>query len=108
MREVRVDLHGYDVKTATDLAFDKVREAYRNGYERVELLHGAADVSEPVESGRGRIKWELREMVRRGEFDAFVERDRTWLKAGSIVLYLKRNPQASREQWGKEPPKRYR
>ena len=47
-------------------------------------------------------------MVRRGEFDAFVERDRTWLKAGSIVLYLKRNPQASREQWGKEPPKRYR
>ena len=66
MRTRTVDLHGHDVLTALDLAEQRVREAYANGYEAIELLHGAGDVAEPVESGRGRIKWALRQMVEDG------------------------------------------
>jgi hypothetical protein len=85
-----------------------VGEAYGFGYESIELVHGAGDVAEPVEEGRGRIKWALRQMVERGELDRFIDRGRTWFKAGSIVLYLKRNPKPRREQWSEEPPRRYR
>ncbi len=108
MRTLSVDLHGHDVLTAVDLAADRVREAYSNGYQAVELLHGAGDVSEPVDSGRGRIKWALRRIVEEGRFDGYIDRGRTWLKAGSIVLYLKRNPQARRESWSAEPPRSHR
>ena len=108
MRTLTVDLHGHDVLTAVDLAADRVREAYSNGYQAVELLHGAGDVTEPVESGRGRIKWALRRIVEEGRFDGYIDRGRTWLKSGSIVLYLRRNPQARRESWSPEPPRSHR
>ena len=108
MRSLAVDLHGHDVLTAVDLARLRVREGYDNGYEAVELLHGAGDVTEPVESGRGRIKWALRRMVEAGELDGFIDRGRTWLKSGSIVVYLKKNPRARRERWVPEPPRRHR
>lgn len=108
MRTLKVDLHGHDVLTAVDLAALRVREAFDNGYEAVELLHGAADVAEPVETGRGRIKWALRQVVEDGSYDGYIERDRTWLKAASVVLYLKRNPRARSERWRPEPPRRHR
>ncbi len=103
-----MDLHGHDVLTAVDLASLRIREAFDNGYEAVELLHGAADVTEPVESGRGRIKWALRERVEEGGFDGYIQPQRTWLKASSMLLYLKRNPQARSESWRPEPPRRHR
>jgi hypothetical protein len=108
VRKLTVDLHGHDVLTAVDLAWRRVSEAYANGYGTVELLHGAGDVTEPVETGRGRIKWALRSAVDRGEFDSFIERGQTWLKAGSIVLTLKRNSRPRSERWADEPHKRYR
>jgi hypothetical protein len=108
MRTLTVDLHGHDVLTAVDLASLRVAEAFDNGYQAVELLHGAGDVSEPVESGRGRIKWALRRIVEEGGYDGYAERDRTWLKAASIVLYLKRNPRARSQRWQPEPPRRHR
>ena len=108
MRTRTVDLHGHDVLTAIDLAEQRVREAYANGYEAVELLHGAGDVAEPVETGRGRIKWVLRRMVQEGSLDGYIDRGRTWLKAGSIVLYLKRNPKARPECWSPDPPRTHR
>ncbi|HEY8760944.1 MAG TPA: hypothetical protein VIP52_08565 [Candidatus Dormibacteraeota bacterium] len=108
MRTHTVDLHGHDVLTAVDLAMDRVQEAYSNGYEAVELLHGAGDVTEPVETGRGRIKWELRKLVEQGSLDGYIDRGRTWLKSGSIVLYLKRNPRARRESWSRDPPRSHR
>lgn len=108
MRTHPVDLHGHDVLTALDLASMRVREAYENGYEAVELLHGARDVTEPVESGRGRIKWALRRAVEEGHFDGYTDRGRTWLKDGSIVVYLKRNPRARPERWTPEPPRSHR
>ena len=108
MRSLPVDLHGHDVLTAIDLARIRVREGYDNGYEAGELLHGAGDVTEPVETGRGRIKWARRRMVEDGELNGYIDPGRTWLKAGSILLYLKRNPQARRERWTQEPPRAHR
>lgn len=108
MRKLLIDLHGHNVLTALDLARQRVREAYDNGYETVEVLHGAGDVSVPVESGRGRIKWALRRLIEDGELDRYIELGRTWFKAGSIVLYLKRNPRARRERWVPEPPRTHR
>lgn len=108
VRTLPVDLHGHDVLTAVDLARQRVKEAYDNGYQAVELLHGAGDVTAPVETGRGRIKWALRRMVEDGELDGFITTGRTWLKAGSIVLYLRPNPRARRERWAPEPPRTHR
>lgn len=107
-RTLRVDLHGHDVMTALELSAIRVREAQANGWEAVELVHGAADVEEPVSEGRGRIKWDLRRMAATGRFDRWIDRTRTWEKAGSLVLYLKPNGRPGRERWSGEPSRRYR
>jgi hypothetical protein len=108
VRTRTVDLHGHDVLTALDLAEVRVREAYANGYEAVELLHGAGDVTAPVETGRGRIKWALRRVVEEGSLNGYIDPSRTWLKSTSIVLHLKRNPRPSAERWSPEPPRTHR
>ncbi len=100
---MKVDLHGYDVITAVEFALTRAAEAYRNGYDGVELVHGAADVETPVDDGRGRIKWELRRLVAAGRFHAYA--DQAWQRQGSIVLTLKRNPRPRVETWS-EPPLR--
>jgi hypothetical protein len=107
-RRLQVDLHGYDVLTAIDLALRRVREAYENGYQEVELVHGAASVTTPVEEGRGRIKSELRRMFETGRFDAWADRSRSWPKAGSLVLALRANPRPLRERWSQPPRRRHR
>jgi hypothetical protein len=104
-RKTTVDLHGHDVRTAVRLALNRVAEAYNNGYETIELIHGAGDVAEPVAEGRGRIKWELRRLAQSGGFDRFAYPDRTWLKNGSLVLTLRSNPRPSRTAWSSEPPR---
>lgn len=106
-RTLRVDLHGHDVMTALQVSAMRVREAQANGWEAVELVHGAADVGAPVTEGRGRIKWELRRMAATGRFDRWIDRSRTWEKAGSLVLYLKPNGRPGRERWSGEPSRRY-
>jgi hypothetical protein len=106
-RKAVVDLHGHDVRTAVRLALNRVAEAYGNGYDSIELIHGAGDVSEPVEEGRGRIKWELRRLAGGGAFDRFAYPERTWLKSGSIELTLRKNPRARRNSWGAEPGRAY-
>jgi hypothetical protein len=107
-RTLRVDLHGHDVLTAVEVAVRRVREAQENGYGAVELVHGAADVEEPVASGRGRIKWELRRLARTGRFDRWADPRRTWPKAGSLILYPWPNGRSRREAWSDEPRRRYR
>jgi DNA-nicking Smr family endonuclease len=107
-RTLTVDLHGHDVLTAVDFAMRRVAEAHNNGYESIELVHGSADVEEPVTAGRGRIKWELRQAAQAGLFSRWADPSRTWEKAGSIVLYLKPNPRARPESWSREPPRRHR
>ena len=103
-RKLTVDLHGHDVQSAVRLALTRVAEAYQNGYDSVELIHGAADVDRAVEDGRGRINWELRRLASAGAFDRFCHPERTWLKSASIELTLRRNPRPRREAWTGEPP----
>jgi hypothetical protein len=102
-----VDLHRYDVKSAAELALTAVHEAYLNGFQMVELVHGAADVTTPVEpgGGRGAIKFELRRMLAAGEFDAFCRaRNEHQQMEGSLRLALKPNPQPRSESWTPPPP----
>ena len=96
-------MHGLDVLTAVRFARARVREAYDNGYDEIEFLHGAADVQEPVADGRGRIKWELRRLLDRGELDAWCRRDDSWPRASSLVVALRRNPRPRRETWSPAP-----
>ena len=107
-RRLTVDLHGFDVLSAVDAAVAKVEDAYRNGYDEIELLHGAADVQTPVEAGRGRIKWELRRLYEAGRFDGWVDRRHSWPRASSLVLRLKSNPRARAEHWRSDPHRRHR
>jgi hypothetical protein len=102
-RTLEVDLHGHDVPAAVALALRRVREAQGSGYQAVELVHGAADVGEPVGKGRGRIKWELRGLAQSGQFDAWADPSRTWTRAGSIILYLWPNGRSRPESWSRGP-----
>ena len=103
MRRRVEDLHGLDVRSAVQFALARVSEAYENGYDEIEFLHGSADVREPVADGRGRIKWELRHLLERGGFDRWARRDGCWPRASSLVVALKRNPRPRREAWGPGP-----
>lgn len=103
MRRRVEDLHGLDVLTAVRFARTRVREAYENGYDELELLHGAADVGRPVADGRGRIKWELRGLLDRGELDGWCRREDCWPRASSLVVALRRNPRPRREAWSAPP-----
>lgn len=107
-RVLRVDLHGHDVLTAVNLALRRVAEAQENGYQAVELVHGAADVEEPQDDGRGRIKWELRRIAAAGRFDRWADPSRTWPRASSLLLQLWPQGRARREQWSAEPRHRHR
>ena len=99
-----VDVHGYDVLGAVDLVRLAVQEAYANGYEAVEVLHGARDVTSHVGAGEGRgaIKWELRGMLDRGEFSALVASSEAI--EGSLRLRLRANPKPGPERWTAPPP----
>jgi hypothetical protein len=107
-RSLKVDLHGYDVLSALELAETRVREAYEGGYSEVELLHGSARIETPIDEGRGRIKSELRRMFDGGRFDQWADRSRSWPKAASLVLALKPNPRPSRAHWSAPPRRRHR
>lgn len=100
----RVDLHRYDVRTALEVAFRAVQDAYANGYEAVEILHGARDVTSHVAAGEGRgaIKWELRAMLDRGEFNAYIGSSE--VMEASLRLVLRSNPRPRPEQWSPPPP----
>src|SRR2546430_6593519 len=102
-RKAVVDLHGHDVRTAVRLAMSRIAEAYGNGYDSIELIHGAGDVNEPVEEGRGRIKWELRRLAGGGAFDRFAYPDRTWLESGSVELTPPEKPRARPNSWDAGP-----
>ncbi|MEA2646961.1 MAG: hypothetical protein QOE92_2044, partial [Chloroflexota bacterium] len=95
----RVDLHGYDVLTAVAVVETTLREAYENGYQAVEAIHGAADVVQAVQPGEGRggIKWELRRMADRGAFNglcATIDQ-----MPGSITFTIRANPRQRSERW---------
>ena len=103
MRRRVEDLHGLDVRTAVQFAITRVREAYENGYDEIEFQHGASDVSAPVADGRGRIKWELRGLLERGQLDRWCRSEDSWPRASSLLVALRRNPRPRRESWSPAP-----
>jgi hypothetical protein len=107
-RRRREDLHGFDVMTAVDFALARTREAWENGYDEIEFVHGAADVQERVDGGRGRIKWELRDLLESGRLDRWASRERSWPRASSLVVALRRNPRPRPERWDGAPRRAHR
>ncbi len=103
MRRRSEDLHGFDVITAIDFALTRVQEAYENGYDELELVHGSADVGHRVEEGRGRIKWSLRDLLEHGRLDPWARREASWPRSASLVVALKRNPSPRPERWSAAP-----
>ena len=66
--EAMVDLHGYSVDTALAVADRILKEAHRQGYSSVTFIHGAAETlstSQSLRTGRGSIKWGLRDLMAR-------------------------------------------
>jgi hypothetical protein len=102
------DLHGFDRRTALEFALNRTREAYLNGYEWIEFEHGAADVVRPVQDGRGSIKWELRAMLERGDFEAYCLSDSSWDRQRSLRLTLRPNGWPRPERWSPAPARAYR
>src|SRR5579859_4009691 len=107
-RRRQEDLHGFDRRTAIRFALTRAREAQLNGYESIEFIHGAADVARPSAEGRGGIKWDLRAMLERGEFDAYCIRSESWPKERSLNLRLRPNGRPRSESWSPEPGRAYR
>lgn len=103
-KSVDVDLHEYTHTTALVLAREKVREAYEHGYKTIRLIHGAANAR--GRDGGGSIKFALRDMLNRGEFNAWAhDRNSGGHKVGgaSIVLALRKNPAPVDKGWTEMP-----
>ena len=70
-----LDLHGYPMWEALELAEDTIRDAWESGYARIKIIHGAPDIKSrmaAVASGRGGIKWVLRGCLHRGDWNKHV------------------------------------
>lgn len=70
-----LDLHGYPVWQAVEVATQSIRAAYEAGFEFIKLIHGAPDIRHHLTAqilGRGGIKWSLRGCLSRGEWSHFV------------------------------------
>ena len=100
-------MHGFDTRTAVQFAMTRISEAYKNGFDEIELMHGAADVRQRPVEGRGKIKWALRDLLDSGRLDPWVNRRDSWPRESSMVLSLRRNPRPRPEFWS-PPPRRAR
>lgn len=98
--ELRLDLHGYDIHTAVDLALQCVEAAWEHGFARLTVLHGASQVTSPTHaeaSGRGAIKWAVRKALDDGEFSAWAlaprsEKHRRASRSSETSIALRPNP----------------
>jgi len=98
--ELRLDLHGYDLHTAIDLARDCAASAWEHGFVRLTVLHGARQATTPADvqnSGRGAIKWAVRQALDDGEFNDWArpprsEQHRRASRASETSIALKPNP----------------
>lgn len=66
---VQVDLHGYSVETALEVARSVIAEAYENGFRYVRLIHGYnTSRSRTYPYGKPTIKEELLRLLDEGAF----------------------------------------
>jgi hypothetical protein len=97
-----LDLHGYPVASARELAVEFVKAAWEAGHDHIVLIHGARAARHPRSelalSGYGGIKLSLRAMLDGGEFDPHARSPRSPLhrrEATRLIIAL-------------EPPRRSR
>lgn len=90
-----LDLHGYAVSAAREVAKEFVKAAWEAGHDHVVLIHGARAARHPrselVLNGYGGIKWNLRAMLRGGEFDPYARSPRSpmhRLEATRLIVAL--------------------
>ena len=111
--EATVDLHGYSVDTALAVADRVLKDAYRQGYSFVTFIHGAAEMqsnSQSLRTGRGSIKWALRDLMSRSWRPYIRGRRHRGHKVtgASMTIALQANPRPeARVGLGEIPPADY-
>jgi hypothetical protein len=116
---LRMDWHGYAPDQVATWADRLLEAAFAHGFERVEFVHGSADVvargtpgyaGQGVE-GRGRIKEELRRRLYRGQWRRWaldVREGRHEIDEGRMTIALRENPAPRRRaRWPVVPPPAY-
>lgn len=107
-----VDLHGYSVETAMEVARSVIAEAYENGICYVRLIHGYnTSRSRTYPYSAPTIKEELLRLLQEGAFSRFaysLKSGRHVRRAGSITIALRPNPSPNPHQiWSTLPEKDY-
>jgi hypothetical protein len=108
-----VDLRGYTVREAKEIAAVKVREAWRNGYSQITLLHGGGYARHHLQaaaSAAGGVKWCLRGCLARGEWDrcVFPRRSaRHEVGAVAMTLAVRKNPASNATEVWEPLPRGY-
>jgi hypothetical protein len=102
-RTNKLDLHGYPVTSAREVALEFVKAAWEMGHGQVVLIHGARAADNPrselVLSGYGGIKWSLRAMLDGDEFEPYARSPRSPLhrrEATQLIIALEPNPTRQR------------
>ena len=97
MRTVVIDLHGYPVWEAVEVAQAGIEEAFKQpDVDSITLIHGAPDVRHhaiAAQVGRGGIKWALRGRLAKGEWKGWVYGRRSKkhiIEAGAMTLALRK------------------
>ena len=110
-----LDLHGYKVETAIEVAREKVREAWENGCVELVIIHGWGASRVPLRLGQGRaterqngtIAQGLREQWERGEWSRWVHE--VSVEAGRMRVRLRGTGSASRtRRWSQIPQDEFR
>ena len=99
-QDLRLDLHGYDIHTAVELAVQCAAAAWEHGFARLTILHGARQVTSPAaasSSRQGAIKWAIRGALDDGEFSRWAlpprsEQHARASRSSETGGALKRNP----------------
>ena len=107
-----VDLHGYSVETALEVARTVIAEAHENGYAYVRLIHGyKTSRARTYPYGAPTIKEELVRLLEEGVFlrYAYSKKSRRHLRrAGFLTLALRPNPSPNPYPiWSALPAKDY-
>jgi len=111
-KRVEVDLHGYSLATADEVALAKVREAYENGFRQVTFIHGWSTSRQTSGSELPvTIRELLHDMLRKGDFEpyAYIWYHKGHIREGaSLTLALRSNPQPLETPfWSPLPPEEY-
>jgi len=97
-KHVGVDLHGFSVATAMDVAEQLIRQAWENGFTSITLVHGAGTSLHHMSAmytGYGGIKWSLRSRLYQGDWMEYAYNRRSRqhdINDTAMTLRLRPNP----------------